>query len=224
MKLVKGWGVNDTKLSGPACTVRDEFGRKSNYPDYAMWYAMVVRCHSIKEKARIPSVLESTCCESWKLRSNFQKWYNDQGYYFDNIGERLYLDKDILLVGNSEYCPDRCCLIPPYINTILNCGVSKVYGGLLWVRYRKDKPTLNKPYQCALTTAEGKTKHIAYYESEQEAHFRGQLEKANYIEYVLNNKYKQETSFNQNVYDALYKRVNYLRACSTEKEIINILL
>jgi hypothetical protein len=180
MKLVKGWGINDTELSGPSCTVRDEFGKKTVYPDYAMWYGMLVRSFCEKEAKRTPSTSTSICSELWKLRSEFQKWYFSQETHLDNSGNRLYLDKDILVTGNIEYHPDKCCLVPPYINTILNCGVPKTHGKLMWAKYcppYKGKPALKKPYQCAITTSEGSTKHVAYYQTEQEAHFRGQLEK-----------------------------------------------
>ena len=91
-KKVNGIGINDVRDYHPTL--------------YKIWKSMLYRCKNYQL---------STVCEEWKILSNFKEWF-DEHYV-----EGWYLDKDILVKGNYEYSPDKCCFVPSEIsNTFIN--------------------------------------------------------------------------------------------------------
>ena len=209
MRKVVGVGINDVELSGPACTARDSSGKKYNYPDYAMWYGMLVRCYSKKWKDKIPSIRESTCCEEWLLRSNFQIWYNSQEVYRDNSGKVLGLDKDMLIHGNKVYSPETCCLVPDYINTLMNFRPSPDSSLPMWVAEVKDRE-LKKRFKSIVSVDGIKSKCLGYLLTPELAHSNSQKYKYLAIISTLE-KYKQEECFRTDVYNSILNRAETIR-------------
>ena len=66
-------------------------------------------------------LFRSEVCDEWLNFQTFAKWH-DENYY--EVNERLHLDKDILIPGNTLYAPDRCLLIPQRINELFTCKVN----------------------------------------------------------------------------------------------------
>ena len=88
----------------------------SDIPGYSRWRAMLQRCYDKKIHNRQPTYIDCSVCEEWCSLYNFNKWYLKNYYSID--GERMELDKDILVKGNKMYSPDTyvchsaLCLMP----------------------------------------------------------------------------------------------------------------
>lgn len=121
-KMFCGVGINDYPDS------------TANLLSYRRWCSMLKRCYDEKHLIKSPSYRGCSVCQEWLLFSNFKKWFDEhyvKGYH---------LDKDILVKGNREYAPDKCCFVPNEINSLfthkkseksLPCGVSKTEEGFV---------------------------------------------------------------------------------------------
>jgi hypothetical protein len=113
MKLVCGFGINDVK--GSSCYI-DENGVEKKTPSYTKWREMIRRCYDEKTHKKYPTYIGCTVSDEWEDFSKFKEWYeshvkeNDLNYH---------LDKDLLILGNKVYSPDRCVLIPRQINSLI---------------------------------------------------------------------------------------------------------
>lgn len=106
-KLVCGVGFNSLNLR-----VSD-----INYKplkSYDVWRSMLTRSLDQKFKEDNPSYQDVYMDTSWYDYCEFLNWFNDQ--YKE---KEWQLDKDILLKGNQEYSPDKCCMVPRKINSFL---------------------------------------------------------------------------------------------------------
>lgn len=84
---------------------------------YKMWSNMLMRCFGNKYKQEHPSYRDVTCCKEWLSFATFVEWVNKE---VDYMGLKPYfdLDKDILKVGNKEYRPECCSIVPSEINML----------------------------------------------------------------------------------------------------------
>ena len=93
---------------------------------YKIWISMLQRCYSerFKEIYKYSDDYDGvTVCDEWKDYKNFKKWYEDN--YYEVEGERIHLDKDILVKGNKIYSPDTCIFVPEKINVLFTKRDSK---------------------------------------------------------------------------------------------------
>lgn len=82
---------------------------------YKTWFNMLNRCYNKKYHSR--HTYENTkVCNEWHNFQNFAKWFDENYYAID--GERMQLDKDILVKNNNKYCPDSCIFVPQKINSM----------------------------------------------------------------------------------------------------------
>ena len=108
-KLIHGVGVNDADyqvselIGGVRCIC----------PIYAKWSEMLRRCYSVKHQAKHPTYKGCEVVKEWHVFSEFRAWMLTQ----DHEGKEL--DKDILVPWNKVYGPDRCLLVAPPINRLL---------------------------------------------------------------------------------------------------------
>lgn len=58
--------------------------------------------------------------------------------YYECEGESMAVDKDLLCPGNKEYAPDKCCILPQTLNTMLS-NRKKHYSSR---RTRRNNPVL----------------------------------------------------------------------------------
>lgn len=91
---------------------------------YNIWNGIYKRCYcrdDIYEGAYM--------CDLWKNDIKaFVKWWNEN--YYEIPGETMAVDKDLLVPGNKEYAPDKCCILPQTLNTMLsNCKKHRVSKG-----------------------------------------------------------------------------------------------
>lgn len=91
---------------------------------YHIWNGIYKRCYcrdDIYEGAYM--------CDLWKNDIKaFVQWWNEN--YYEIPGETMAVDKDLLVPGNKEYAPDKCCILPQTLNTMLsNCKKHRVSKG-----------------------------------------------------------------------------------------------
>jgi hypothetical protein len=75
---------------------------------------MISRCYG-PQKLRQVTYAGCTVCDEWHNFQAFAEWNTQQRGY----GEGWHIDKDLIVKGNKVYQPDRCCLLPPDVNTFL---------------------------------------------------------------------------------------------------------
>ena len=90
---------------------------------YKTWRNMMKRCYDPKYHEKYPTYIDCEVCEEWLCFQNFAKWYYKN--YYEVEGERIHLDKDILVKGNKIYSPDTCIFVPEKINVLFTKRDSK---------------------------------------------------------------------------------------------------
>ena len=158
------------------------------------WNSMINRCYNPKATSRRPTYQECSVCDEWLTFSNFKKWFEDptNGYQ-----EGYHLDKDILVKGNCEYAPNKCCFVPQEINSLVtNCRKKR---GVYPIGVSKSRNTY--------------LAHLSYYSTQfcigsfknpEDAFQAYKVAKEQYIK-ELAEKYFQEGKITKKVYDALMK-------------------
>lgn len=88
---------------------------KSNVA-YSIWNGIYNRCYKGDEAYE-----GSFMCDLWlNDKDSFVEWWSAE--YYECDGESMAVDKDLLFPGNKEYAPDKSCVIPQTLNTMLsNC-------------------------------------------------------------------------------------------------------
>ena len=83
---------------------------------YIQWTNMLMRCYSDECQKAHPTYKDCYVCEEWLNYSDFKKWFDENYYEID--GERMDLDKDILMKGNKTYSPNTCVFVSQNINKL----------------------------------------------------------------------------------------------------------
>lgn len=108
-----------------------------HFQSYNIWRAMLKRCYDKKNHIQHPCYKKCTVCDEWLCYKNFKEWYKSHKYYLLN-GEKLHIDKDILVKYNTIYSPNTCILVPTSINEMFkmntNCGIYKQKNGKYYVQ------------------------------------------------------------------------------------------
>jgi hypothetical protein len=132
-------------------------------PYYNVWKNMLQRCYDNKHSIKYPTYKDVTVCEDWHNFQNFAAWYERNYYKID--GERMELDKDILVKGNKIYSPETCIFVPHRVNTLfLKCDSKR--GKLpIGVYFDKDK----KKYRVSCSDINNKQKRLGRYSTIEEA-------------------------------------------------------
>lgn len=81
-----------------------------NEKSYSVWKDMLRRCYNRGNSKGWASYIGCTICSEWLVYDNFKQWFDD------NYIENWALDKDLLVKGNREYSPDKCCFLPSELN------------------------------------------------------------------------------------------------------------
>ena len=165
---------------------------------YEKWSGMLARCFDIKLKNKHPTYKDVICCDVWTYYENFKKWHDEN--YYEIEGEKMCLDKDILIKGNKIYSPDTCVYVPERINTLfiqssssrgkLPVGVVKVGKYYNWQLSKKGK------------NGEQLRERGYGFETPEEAFYAYKKAKEGYIKEVAD-EYKDKIP--QKLYDAMYK-------------------
>ena len=149
-----------------------------------IWKAMIARCYSDSFLKERPTYSDCSICAEWLTFSNFKKWFDE--HYVDG----WCLDKDILVKGNREYAPDKCCFVPNEINVLFH-KEKKNNRGL-----PKGVTKLHKRYRATF-----RSKMVGSFYSVDEATESYINAKKKWI-ITLADKYKEK--LNMETYNALY--------------------
>lgn len=83
---------------------------------YDTWHSMLERCYNEKYHEKYPTYKDCSANEEWHNFQNFGEWYEEN--YYEVEGQRMNLDKDILVKHNKIYSPDTCIFVPQTINKL----------------------------------------------------------------------------------------------------------
>ena len=83
---------------------------------YRTWVHMLRRCYDEKYQEKYPTYKECVVCDEWHNFQNFAKWYEEN--YYEVEGQRMNLDKDILVKHNKIYSSETCIFVPQTINKL----------------------------------------------------------------------------------------------------------
>ena len=83
---------------------------------FIAWNSMIRRCYNNVYQKNYPTYGSCEVCEGWHNFQNFAKWYEENYYEID--GEKMNLDKDILVKHNKIYSPETCIFVPQRINEL----------------------------------------------------------------------------------------------------------
>ncbi len=186
----------------------EEIGRQQEYRlyislksniAYSIWNGIYNRCYKNSD------VYEGAfMCDLWKNNKDaFAEWWSAE--YYECDGESMAVDKDILFPGNKEYAPDKCCIIPQTLNTMVsNCRKHKLPK---WKRSKMNLP-LGVRYDSRMEMYYGEIKpyghdeviRLSYWATPEEAFEEYKKHKQADI-LIMADKYKNKVP--KKVYDAL---------------------
>ena len=134
---------------------------------YDTWHDMLRRCYDSKFHEKRPTYVDCEVCEEWHNFQNFAKWYDNN--YYEIEGERMHLDKDILVKHNKIYSSETCVFVPHAINSLF-VKRDKVRGESVI----GTSPTKNGKYQvhCNLInpeTGKSKCEYLGICETQEKA-------------------------------------------------------
>lgn len=161
-KLVCGVGINDANYVTQL--FENLVGKQKRVwicPYYFRWKKMLERCYSDNYQNENPTYLGCYVCEEWKTFSNFKAWMEKQDW------EENELDKDLLIHGNKEYCPDNCIFISKSVNLFMVERTSHRGAFPIGVYFDKRKNKFRSRCRNSLTE---KQEHLGYYDTPKEAH------------------------------------------------------
>ena len=167
--------------------------------EYDEWKSFLQRSNDKEYKKKELTYKDTYTNEYFYNFQNYCKWREDN--YYEVEGEKMCLDKDILIKGNKEYAPDKCIFVPQRINNLFTKNDCKRGNLPIGVNYRKDK---NK-YEASCSILNNnikKRKHIGYYNTPEEAFLAYKQFKEQYIKQVAD-EYKGRIP--DRLYEAMYK-------------------
>lgn len=145
---------------------KSKFNKKQTI-QYQYWFDMMKRCYSKEYHKRFPTYKGCTVCEEWHNFQNFGKWFDDNFYTID--GEKICLDKDILVKGNKIYSPETCIFVPERINVLFTKN-NKIRGkypiGVSLGNNKKYRATINI---FDFVNNKKQSKHLGYFDNIEEA-------------------------------------------------------
>lgn len=164
---------------------------------YIKWKGMIERCYSEKSQEKHLTYKGCTVCEEWHNFQNFAKWYEEN--YYECNGEKMCLDKDILIKGNKIYSPKTCVFVPNTINVLFTKRQNKRGEYPIGVKHNKRDNSL-----IVTCSVDGKMKHIGYFPLNRpfQAFYTYKIFKEKYIKQVAD-EYKNKIP--KKLYEAMYE-------------------
>ena len=159
---------------------------------YNTWRAMLERCYSSRLHEKYSTYIDCQVCDQWLDYQNFAEWWENN--YYEIKGQRIALDKDILVKGNKIYSPNTCVFVPSKINSLF-VKRDKMRGELpIGVTKRKNG------YQAYCANGNGKNITLGTFDNPHEAFLIYKLNKELLIQGMAN-EYKDEIP--SKLYDAM---------------------
>ena len=166
---------------------------------YKYWKNMLNRCYNPYELNKEPTYINCYVCEEWYNFQNFAKWYEEN--YYEIEGEKMCLDKDILVKNNKIYSPETCMFVPERINSLFIKQSRKRGKYPIGVCWRKDINKFQVKYSILDKNNEKKRIHLGYYDTSKEAFLVYKKYKESYIKQVAD-EYKDLIP--QKLYEGMY--------------------
>ena len=146
--------------------IHDENGKKTKC--YYTWNDILRRCYSEKFHKKRTTYMGCKVCKEWLNFQNFADWYYKN--YYTVEGQRMDLDKDILVKHNKIYSPDTCIYVPQTINTLfVKCNKSRGESVIGVSYYKRDNVYLSRCNMINPETGKSKIKYLGSYKTEHEA-------------------------------------------------------
>lgn len=83
---------------------------------YQKWAGMLSRCYDPNDNGYYRyGAIGVVVWEKWHNFQNFAKWCDNREDYQSG----WEIDKDIIVKGNKEYHPEKCCFVPARINSLI---------------------------------------------------------------------------------------------------------
>ena len=163
--------------------------------EYKEWNSMIERGFSEIYKNKYPSYKDVIVDEYFYNFQNYGYW-REQNYY-EIEGERMELDKDILIKNNKIYAPDKCIFVPQRINYLFTKHQNARGNYPIGVTYDKrcDK------YIARCNTLNDR-KYLGRYNTPEEAFLAYKEFKEAYIKEIAN-EYKERIP--NRLYEAMYE-------------------
>lgn len=182
-RTVYGVGITDIP-----CTV----GNKK-LKSYDTWKEMLRRCYSPTFLKNCATYEKCTVHPEWHTYSVFKEWFDA------NYVTGYDLDKDLLVTGNNEYSPDKCCYVPHSINMLSIVRKSDNGNTPHGVYFDKSR---NK-YQAYLSI-KGKLIHLGRYSTQETAFAVYKNAREQYMKEMAD-EYYNRGEISELVYNALYR-------------------
>ena len=133
---------------------------------YKTWHNMLNRCYDEKFHEKYPTYIGCEVDKNWHNFQNFAEWYYNN--YYEIEGQKMCLDKDILVKHNKVYSPKTCIFVPQTINSLFvkrdnNRGESVIGTSLKNGRYRVQCWSFDPE------TGKSKQEYFGYYDSQEKA-------------------------------------------------------
>ena len=169
------------------------------YTDYGVrWNSILKRCYSESYHNRFPTYIDDSICEEWYNFQNFAKWYEEN--YYEIKGEKMCLDKDILVKGNKIYSPQTCIFVPQRINILFTKRQNNRGDLPIGVTYHKRI----KKFQSQCSNGKNNRICLGYYNTPEEAFQVYKSYKENLIKQVAD-EYYFKGLIPKKLYDAMYR-------------------
>ena len=166
---------------------------------YETWKSMLQRCYDKKYQEKRPTYKDCEVCKKWLNFQNFAEWYDNN--YYEIEGEKMCLDKDILVKHNKIYSPETCIFVPNNINMLfVKCDRSRGNSVI-------GTSPVNGKYKvrCSMfnpETGKSKSEHLGIYDTQEKAFEVYKYYKEKNIKQIAD-YYKEQIPIN--LYNALYE-------------------
>lgn len=184
-----------------------EYSQKKDAKSYGTWRSMLVRCYCPEYQEWKPSYKGCYVCEDWLNFQNFTKWF------YENMppegeGIRYQLDKDLLFAGNKEYSPEKCVIIPDFINSTFKSAPVKS-GSLPRGVVLSQGKYYTSQIRDRITHGE-KSKYLGIFLNKEDAHKAWQVAKLEVLENRLG-MYLSTGYIDDRVVEVIKQRITLLR-------------
>ena len=170
-------GINDVDYPISKTSIIDGKVHYWTDPYYRRWYNILNRCYNPKAKSTFPTYQDCYISEEWRRFSRFKSWMESQDW------EDKFLDKDLLVRGNKEYCKEKCVFVSREINNFLTeRGKSR---GLWPIGVSVDRYTGKFKARCK-NPETGKSTYLGLFTSPEGAHSAWLEAKVEYAAYLAN--------------------------------------
>lgn len=171
------------------CDVENNNGQQY----YESWHSMLGRAVGVKYRKKNPTYEHCSVCKEWLYLSNFKQWFENPA---NGYQKGYHLDKDILVKGNTEYAPDKCCFVPQEINHIF--AYKQKDNGL------PNGVTLKQGRYISQISFGEEKKHLGSFDTPEEAFIPYKIAKEQHVK-ELAESYFKEGKITERVYQALMK-------------------